>query len=109
MARRDQQDLTETDRAARPGGIRPWQCDDPHVGGVPGSTGRVTTLTWVSDTGQTISISVTGADRPGVTGTLLGALAQVGAEVLDIQQVVVHGQLTLALLLATARRPRRAP
>jgi len=48
---------------------------------------------------QTLSITVTGADRPGVTGTLLGALSGVGAEVLDIQQVVVHGHLTLALLL----------
>ena len=48
---------------------------------------------------QTLSITVTGADRPGVTGTLIGALSGVGAEVLDIQQVVVHGHLTLALLL----------
>ena len=48
---------------------------------------------------QTLSLTVTGADRPGVTGTLLGALSGVGAEVLDIQQVVVHGHLTLALLL----------
>ncbi len=49
--------------------------------------------------GQTLSITVTGDDRPGVTGSLLGALAEVGAEVLDIQQVVVHGHLTLALVL----------
>jgi phosphoserine phosphatase len=48
---------------------------------------------------QTLSLTVTGADRPGVTGTLLRALSGVGAEVLDIQQVVVHGHLTLALLL----------
>ncbi len=50
---------------------------------------------------KTLSITVTGADRPGVTGTLLGALSGVGADVLDIQQVVVHGHLTLALLLRT--------
>lgn len=47
----------------------------------------------------TLSITVTGDDRPGVTGSLLGALAEVGSEVLDIQQVVVHGHLTLAVVL----------
>ncbi|WP_141820689.1 phosphoserine phosphatase SerB [Humibacillus xanthopallidus] len=49
--------------------------------------------------GHTLSITVTGDDRPGVTGTLLSAVSGVGAEVLDIQQVVVHGHLTLTLLL----------
>ncbi|EWT01793.1 phosphoserine phosphatase [Intrasporangium oryzae NRRL B-24470] len=53
-----------------------------------------------SPNAQTLSITVTGEDRPGVTGSLLGALAGVGAEVLDIQQVVVHGHLTLAVVLA---------
>ena len=48
---------------------------------------------------HTLSITVTGDDRPGVTGTLLGALSGVGAEVLDMQQVVVQGHLTLTLLL----------
>jgi phosphoserine phosphatase len=51
-------------------------------------------------TQPTLSITVTGAARPGITGTLLGAIAQVGGELLDIQQVVVQGHLTLALLLA---------
>ena len=48
---------------------------------------------------QTLSVTVTGRDRPGVTGTLLGALSGVDAEVLDIQQVVGHGHLTLTILL----------
>jgi phosphoserine phosphatase len=48
---------------------------------------------------QTLSVTVTGDDRPGVTGTLLGALSGVEAEVLDIQQVVVNGHLTLTVLL----------
>jgi phosphoserine phosphatase len=52
----------------------------------------------VEDT-RTLSITVTGEDRPGVTGTLLGALSGLGAEVLDMQQVVVHDHLTLTLLL----------
>ncbi|EWT06604.1 phosphoserine phosphatase [Intrasporangium chromatireducens Q5-1] len=51
----------------------------------------------------TLSITVTGPDRPGVTGGLLSAVAEVGAEVLDIQQVVVHDHLTLTLLLAPHR------
>lgn len=72
----------------------------PHGGWAPATPRGLATLTRVSDASeQTLSITVTGQDRPGVTGTLLGALAEVGAEVLDIQQVVVHGHLTLALVL----------
>jgi phosphoserine phosphatase len=48
---------------------------------------------------STLSVTVTGDDRPGVTGTLLGALSGVDAEVLDIQQVVVNRHLTLTVLL----------
>ncbi|MEW1953637.1 phosphoserine phosphatase SerB [Terrabacter sp. NPDC080008] len=48
---------------------------------------------------RTLSVTVTGDDRPGVTGTLLGALSGYGAEVLDIQQVAVQGHLTLTVLL----------
>lgn len=51
----------------------------------------------------TLSLTVTGTDRPGVSGALLGAVAEVGAEVLDLQQVVVHDHLTLTILLAPAR------
>ena len=48
----------------------------------------------------TLRVIVTGTDRPGVTGSLIEAVGQVGAQVLDIQQVAVQGHLTLALLLA---------
>jgi phosphoserine phosphatase len=48
----------------------------------------------------TLSVTVTGRDRPGVTGALIEAIGRVGAEVIDIQQVAVQGHLTLALLLA---------
>jgi phosphoserine phosphatase len=58
-------------------------------------------------TQPTLSITVTGADRPGITGTLLGAIAEVGGELLDIQQVVVQGHLTLALLLAPGEQGER--
>lgn len=47
----------------------------------------------------TLSVTVTGHDRPGVTGALIEAIGRVGAEVLDIQQIAVQGHLTLVLLL----------
>ncbi|HZX98784.1 MAG TPA: phosphoserine phosphatase SerB [Dermatophilaceae bacterium] len=49
---------------------------------------------------QTLLVTVSGDDRPGVTSTLFDAIADVGAEVLDLEQVVVRGHLTLALLLS---------
>ena len=52
----------------------------------------------------TLLVTVTGDDRPGVTSALFDALADVGAEVLDVEQVVVRGHLTLALLLAAGPR-----
>ena len=48
---------------------------------------------------QTLLVTVSGDDRPGVTSALFDAIADVGAEVLDLEQVVVRGHLTLALLL----------
>lgn len=77
--------------------------------GVVAPSRALSTLTRVTDASRTdgtngpdlhtLSVTVTGDDRPGVTGTLLGALSGVDAEVLDIQQVVVHGHLTLTVLL----------
>jgi phosphoserine phosphatase len=49
---------------------------------------------------QTLLVTVSGHDRPGLTSTLFNAIADVGAEVLDLEQVVVRGHLTLALLLS---------
>ena len=53
---------------------------------------------------RTLLVTVTGNDRPGVTSALFDAIADVGAEVLDVEQVVVRGHLTLALLLAAGPR-----
>lgn len=63
----------------------------------------------MSDPGgeQTLLVTLSGEDRPGVTSSLFDAIAEVGAEVLDLQQVVVRGQLTLAMLLAAAERTDR--
>lgn len=52
------------------------------------------------DAPRTLLVTVTGDDRPGVTSALFEAIAGVGADVLDLEQVVVRGRLTLAILLA---------
>jgi phosphoserine phosphatase len=52
------------------------------------------------DEEETLRVSISGDDRPGVTSALFDAIAGVGAEVRDLEQVVVRGQLTLAMLLA---------
>ncbi len=52
------------------------------------------------DATHTLLVTVSGDDRPGVTSSLFDAIADVGAEVLDLEQVVVRGHLTLALLLS---------
>ncbi|NQU37160.1 MAG: phosphoserine phosphatase SerB [Actinobacteria bacterium] len=53
---------------------------------------------------DTLLITITGADRPGVTTALLNALAPSGFAVLDIEQVVIRGHLVLGLLLSTDGR-----
>ncbi len=46
-----------------------------------------------------VLVTVTGKDHPGITARLTGILAEVGADLLEIEQVVVQGQLTLCLLV----------
>ncbi|PRY48907.1 phosphoserine phosphatase [Knoellia remsis] len=54
------------------------------------------------DQSPTLLVTVTGADRPGVTSALFNAIAPTGAVVLDLEQVVVRGQLTLGVLVRPA-------
>jgi phosphoserine phosphatase len=61
----------------------------------------------VPDLATTLLVTVSGDDRPGVTSTLFDAIADVGAEVLDLEQVVVRGHLTLALLLSAGPQNSR--
>jgi phosphoserine phosphatase len=56
---------------------------------------------------NTLLVTVSGDDRPGVTSSLFDAIAEVGAEVLDLEQVVVRGHLTLALLLSNGSGDHR--
>ena len=51
-------------------------------------------------TPETILIRVSGDDKPGVTSGLLTLLADLGAEILDMEQVVVQRQLTLGLAVS---------
>jgi phosphoserine phosphatase len=49
----------------------------------------------------TLLLTLTGPDRPGVSARLFGALGPTAATVLDVEQVVVRGHLTLAVLITT--------
>jgi phosphoserine phosphatase len=51
--------------------------------------------------GPTLLVTVTGPDRPGVTARLFDALAGADVEVLDVEQVVVRENLTLAVLVSS--------
>jgi len=53
----------------------------------------------LADSKDRILITVTGPDRSGITAMLTGILSEQGATLLDIEQVVVQGTLTLCLLV----------
>ncbi len=50
-------------------------------------------------TPQALLISFTGTDRPGLTAAIAAFLAERGVPLLDVEQVLVEGQLTLNLLV----------
>ena len=50
------------------------------------------------DQTETLLLTLTGADRPGVTHTLFDTLATVHPVVLDVEQTVTRGHLTLSAL-----------
>jgi phosphoserine phosphatase len=50
-------------------------------------------------------ITVSGPDRPGITARLTGILHQTHAQLLDIEQVVVQGNLSLGMLIAIREDP----
>ncbi|CFA99545.1 phosphoserine phosphatase [Mycobacterium tuberculosis] len=47
-----------------------------------------------------VLITVTGMDQPGVTSALFEVLAQHGVELLNVEQVVIRGRLTLGVLVS---------
>jgi phosphoserine phosphatase len=52
-----------------------------------------------------VLITVTGPDRPGVSSVLFAALTRHGVDLLDVEQVVIRGQLTLGALVVAHHDP----
>ncbi|HEX5561023.1 MAG TPA: phosphoserine phosphatase SerB [Nocardioidaceae bacterium] len=55
------------------------------------------------DDSQTVLVTLTGTDRPGVTSTVFGRLAAYGVDVLDIEQIVLRRRLVLGVLVTAPR------
>ncbi len=54
----------------------------------------------------TLLITFSGTDRPGVTTTVFGTLSTYGVEVIDVEQIVLRGQLILGVLITAPREWR---
>jgi phosphoserine phosphatase len=52
-----------------------------------------------------VIVTVSGPDRPGITARLTGILADMGARLHDIEQVVVRGHLSLGMLIGIHEDP----
>ncbi|MGH3598324.1 MAG: ACT domain-containing protein, partial [Mycobacterium sp.] len=49
-----------------------------------------------------VLITVTGIDQPGVTSALFEVLSRHQVELLNVEQVVIRGRLTLGVLVSAA-------
>jgi phosphoserine phosphatase len=56
---------------------------------------------------ETLLLTVSGKDRPGVTSAVFATLTQAGVEVLDIEQIVLRRRLILGILVTAPRDWRR--
>jgi phosphoserine phosphatase len=56
---------------------------------------------------ETLLLTVSGTDRPGVTSAVFAALSKAGVEVLDIEQIVLRRRLILGILVTAPRDWRR--
>jgi phosphoserine phosphatase len=52
-----------------------------------------------------VLITVSGPDKPGVSSVLFAVLSRHGVEILDVEQVVIRGQLVLGVLVGTDHDP----
>lgn len=55
------------------------------------------------ETPETLLITLTGKDRPGVTSAIFATLARTGVEVVDIEQIVLRRRLILGVLVTVPR------
>lgn len=58
---------------------------------------------------EIILITVTGEDKPGVTATLMAALADYEVNILDIGQAVIHSNLSLGVLIEIPKVAESSP
>ncbi|MGL5810148.1 MAG: phosphoserine phosphatase SerB [Nocardioides sp.] len=56
---------------------------------------------------QTLLITMTGPDRPGITSALLETIAGSAVEVIDLEQIVLRGRIILGVLVNAPRHPKR--
>src|SRR3954447_17321797 len=56
---------------------------------------------------ETLLLTVSGKDRPGVTSALFATLTRAGVEVLDIEQIVLRRRLILGILVTAPRDWKR--
>ena len=82
--------------------LRPQRGERPQPISLEGVTTEAGTAqpSETTDAVRTILLTLTGPDRPGVTTAVFEALSLPGVEVMDVEQVVVRGHLTLAVLVS---------
>ena len=56
---------------------------------------------------ETLLITLTGNDRPGVTSSIFATLAQAGVEVIDVEQILLRRRLILGVLVTAPRDSKK--
>lgn len=56
---------------------------------------------------DTLLITLTGKDRPGVTSSIFSTLSMTGVVVIDIEQIILRRRLVLGVLVTAPRDPQR--
>ncbi|TDP96558.1 phosphoserine phosphatase SerB [Labedaea rhizosphaerae] len=62
-------------------------------------------MTTPATAGPTVLITVTGPDKPGVSSVLFAVLTRHGVDIVDVEQVVIRGQLVLGVQVGNVEDP----